>query len=235
MNKLKQIQYLVRCAHLLTKHSVCNCSDFQQWWEIVKFSHKKGYLYVGFDDEETLNNSAYILFHEPSNRWVAFHSEYSGRDAIPMCSSPADLFSFYGENVYIHNSNTTRCNLWGDQYTYTVRVYGIEAPNIVKRFDSIALHTNKYFDVSDVQIPATLNYPNGMKSRIKEARFKKEEGVLRSNYLCNMKTTSATANVKDLFNGDRLRGYIIYNDLDGDETVEHNLYKVDILSTPSKY
>jgi len=86
-----------------------------------------------------------------------------------------------------------------------------------------------------VQIPATLNYPNGMESRVPEARFEKEEGVLRSNYLCNMKSTSATAKVIDLFNGDNLRGYIIYNDLEGDETEEHNLYKVDILSTISKY
>jgi hypothetical protein len=74
-----------------------------------------------------------------------------------------------------------------------------------------------------------------MQSLIPEARFEKEEGVLRSDYLCNMKTTSASASTIDLFNGDTLRGYTIYNDLVASETTEHVLYKVDILQTQSKY
>lgn len=158
------------------------------------------------------------------------------RNIVPvMLGTPAELLAFTGEDVWILNDSSTYCNLFGDQKTYTVRVYSTENPSIIKQFDSIAIHTNKPFDVSDIQIPVSPNYDNGMQSRIKEARFEKEEGVYRSNYLCNMKTTSATANVKDLFTGDTLRGYYIYHDLDGDETVKHTLYKVDVLSTPSKY
>jgi len=153
-----------------------------------------------------------------------------------MVSAPSALISFIGEDLYLHNNNSTRCYFYGTQQEYKVRIYGgLEAPNIIKTFDSIALHTNKYWDITDIQIPATLNYPNGMQSLIPEARFEKEEGVLRSDYLCNMKSTSATASVPDLLNGDSLRGYIIYNDLEGDETTEHTLYKVDILMTQSKF
>jgi hypothetical protein len=152
-----------------------------------------------------------------------------------LCSTASSVISIYDEDIYLHNDNTTRCYFYNTQFGYAVRVYSTENPSIIKQFDSIAIHTNKPFDVSDIQIPISPNYDNGMQSRIKEARFEKEEGVYRSNYLCNMKTTSATANVKDLFTGDTLRGYYIYHDLDGDETVKHTLYKVDVLSTPSKY
>ena len=158
------------------------------------------------------------------------------RKTIPvMQSSSSDLFTISGEDIYLLNDNTTRCNFYGAQKEYSTRVYGLESPNIIKVFESIALHTNAKWDITDIQIPATLNYPNGMQSKIPEGRFEKEEGVLRSDYLCNMKTNQSTAEEIDLVNGDNLRGYIIYQDLDGDETTEHNLYKVDVLSTPSKY
>jgi len=158
------------------------------------------------------------------------------RSTIPvMQSSQSDLFGLSGEDVYIFNDNATRCNFFGTQKEYSVRIYGVESPNMIKIFESIVLHTNKYWDITDIQIPATLNYPNGMQSLIPEGRFEKEEGVLRSDYLCNQKTNQATATIPDLLNGDNLRGYIIYHDLEGDETVEHTLYKVDILSTTSKF
>ena len=143
--------------------------------------------------------------------------------------------SFVKENIHLHNDNTTRCNFFGVQKEYTARVYGVASPNIIKIFESIALHTNARFEVTDIQIPVSLNYPNGMQSKLPSGRFEKEEGVLRSDYLCNQKTNQATATIPDLVNGDNLRGYIIQQDLDGDETTEHTLYKIDILSQPSKY
>jgi len=97
----------------------------------------------------------------------------------------------------------------------------------------MAIHSSTAWDVEDIQIPATYNYPNGMQSEIPEARFEADEGVFRSDYLCNMKSTSSTANTVDLLNGDSLRGYIIYNDLTADNTTVHTLYKVDIYSTQS--
>jgi hypothetical protein len=191
-------------------------------------------LYVGFRDPNTAANNEYVLFHEPSNRWVTFVS--SGSSTPMLTTTPFKMFSPVSEDMYIHLDSATRCNFFDAQYTYTARIYGgLTAPGIIKMFDCIALHTNKYFDVTDIQIPASLNYSDGMQSKIPELRFKKVEGVLRSDYLCNMKTTSSVASTLDLVNGDNLRGYTIYNDLDGDETVEHNLYKVDIFQTISKY
>jgi hypothetical protein len=153
-----------------------------------------------------------------------------------MQSAPSNLISVFNEDVYLHNDNATRCNFYDTQYNYKVRVYGgISNPSVIKTFDSIAIHSNAKWDIEDIQIPATLNYPNGMQSLIPEVRFEAEEGVLRSDYLCNMKTTSATASTIDLLNGDTLRGYTISNDLVGDETTEHNIYKVDILQTQSKF
>jgi hypothetical protein len=153
-----------------------------------------------------------------------------------LIGTPSALLALNKEDVYLMNNSATYCNFFGEQKDYVVRIYGgMEAPNIIKVFDAIALHTNKYWDITDIQIPVSLNYPNGMVSIIPESRFEKEEGVLRSDYLCNMKTSSATATVIDLFNGDSLRGYYIQHDLTGDETTEHTLYKVDIVQTISKF
>jgi hypothetical protein len=79
-----------------------------------------------------------------------------------------------------------------------------------------------------------VNYPNGMQSEIPASYFEEEEGVFRSEYLCNMLSSSAVPSVVDLLNGDYLRGYIISHDMEGSETDEHTLFKVDIGSEISK-
>jgi hypothetical protein len=157
-------------------------------------------------------------------------------NGVPILgSTPSEIYSMIGEDIYLHNDSSTRCYFWNAQNTYTARIYGgLQYPNAIKTFDAIAIHSNASWDVEDIQIPATVNYPNGMQSEIPEGHFEEDEGVFRSDYLCNMKTTSDTANVPDLLNGDTLRGYTIYNDLVGDETTEHNLYKVDIIQRISK-
>jgi hypothetical protein len=201
-------------------------SAYTASYDITEDSSIYVYVQVAGSDTAVLNDS-YVI------EWSITAVK---EDVNQMIGTPSGLFSFIQQDIYVHHDSDTRCNLWGEQHDYKVRVYGgLNAPNIVKVFDSIALHTNKYWDGEDVQIPATINYPNGMESRLPEARFEKEEGVLRSDYLCNMKSTSSTATIPDLFNGDTLRGYIIYHDFVGDETDEHTLYKVDILTTKSKY
>ena len=47
-----KIKYLIQATKLLCDSGVCPRSQrvFHFWWETVKFSHKKGYLYLGFDN-----------------------------------------------------------------------------------------------------------------------------------------------------------------------------------------
>jgi hypothetical protein len=108
------------------------------------------------------------------------------RGTIPLFqSSPSDIYSTSGEDVYILNDGSTRCSFYGTLNDHVVRVYGVEAPNVIKTFDSIALHTNLRWELEDVQIRDSLNYNDGMQSEIPKERFEAEEGVLRSDYLCS--------------------------------------------------
>jgi hypothetical protein len=157
------------------------------------------------------------------------------RHHIPLGGTSVSNFTSYvNEDVWIHNTNTTRNNFWGSQEDSVVRVVGTAHPNVVKEFLAMAIHSNAKWDVTNIQIPATINYPNGMESLIPEGRFEEDEGVLRSDYLCNMKSTSGSATVPDLLNGDNLRGYIIKHDLTSDDTTEVYLFKVDVISNISK-
>jgi L-rhamnose mutarotase len=151
-----------------------------------------------------------------------------------MAPGVAEFCSVIGEDLYIHNDSATYNNFWGVQYDSKLKVVGNVAPNVVKEFLAMAIHTNKPWDVEQILIPATINYPDGMESEIPEGRFEEDEGVLRSDYLCNMKTTSSSTSILDLLNGDNLRGYIIEHTLVNDDTTEVYLFKVDVSSLPSK-
>lgn len=52
VTKVRQLKFLMRCAYLFAKHSVCNCQKIEVWWKVVRYCHKKGFLYAGFDADE---------------------------------------------------------------------------------------------------------------------------------------------------------------------------------------
>jgi hypothetical protein len=183
-------------------------------------------LSVTASGNESINGSLEIYL-----TWYVYDYDYVVPEII---GTPSKLISLVSEDVYLHNDSSTRGAFFDSEEECQVRIYGLSNPNVIKTFDSIALHTNLRWELEDVQIRDSLNYGDGMQSEIPKERFEAEEGVLRSDYLCNMKTNSSTANTVDLLNGDNLRGYTIYNDLTSDETIEHTLFKVDILSTLSK-
>ena len=165
---------------------------------------------------------------------VLWYPSYTNTLYPTLGSAVSNLISMNGEDVWVHNTKSTRNNFFGTQCDSVVRVVGTKAPNVVKEFLTMGLHTNARWDVTNILIPATINYPDGMESVLPEGHFEEDEGVLRSEYLCNMKTTSGTATVKDLLNGDNLRGYIIKHDLTNDDTTEVYLFKVDVGSNISK-
>ena len=72
-----------------------------------------------------------------------------------------------------------------------------------------------------------------MYSKIPSNRFEKREGILKAEFLRNMKTNSATANALDALRGEELRAYdaliVLKNSSDG----QVKLYKVDVNSTLS--
>jgi hypothetical protein len=110
-------------------------------------------------------------------------------------------------------------------------------PTRVKLFVSLGIHSDGEWEITEVIIPATLNYPSGMYSKLPKERFKKRDGVLRAEFLRNMKTNQSTISVIDALNGEVMRGYECYmvlknvNNPDGEQV---KLFKVSVNTSSSR-
>jgi len=145
-----------------------------------------------------------------------------------------NLVSYVGDALYLHNSNSTRNLLWGNQRESIVEVISNQSPNVKKTFEALAIHSNKPWDINYVGGATDSSYVNGFQSKVPDGRFKLRAGVYYSDYLRNMKTNSSSANTLDLVRGDQLRGYYIEHRLVNDDTTEVNLYKVDVYGNVSR-
>jgi hypothetical protein len=144
------------------------------------------------------------------------------------------LIGYLSEDVYLHgDTSVNRCFLYDTQRTSKIDVVSNESPNVMKTFESIAVHSNKKWDIDTITIPSNETYPSGMQSKIPSGRFVRREGVYYAEYLRNMFSNSSTANTLDLLRGDPLRGYVIEHRLENEDTDEANLFKVDVNSSPS--
>lgn len=143
--------------------------------------------------------------------------------------------SFLRGDIWIQNSpDADRNEFFTEHKDTVVGVVVNEQPDLVKILDSIGIHTNKEWTVTSVTIPESLNYPDGMSSRIPSAKFKKREGVFRSEFLRNELSTNGTANVLDLLRGEELRCEAAIIELTNTSTDEVRLYKVEVDLTSSK-
>jgi hypothetical protein len=145
------------------------------------------------------------------------------------------FISFMGDEIWKHNSdNVSRNNFYGEQKNWVVGLVFNEAAGEIKLLDSIEIHSDGAWVVDSVEIPATLNYPNGMYSTIPQGRFKTREGVLCAEFLRNMKTSSSTTNTLQALKGEPLRGDSAYLTLRNTSTGEKSLFKVRINATTSR-
>jgi len=145
--------------------------------------------------------------------------------------------SFMEGDVWISNQPETlvnRVNFFGEAKDMIVGVVANEQSNVVKILDSIGIRTDGTWEVESITIPKSLSYPHGMSSRIPSGKFKRREGFLRSEFLRNMKTTSASDSVLELMKGEPLRAEAAYLILKNTSTSEVKLFMIEINMTSSK-
>lgn len=184
-------------------------------------------------------NDYTAVFRESRGRWVSLLELMTDPDAdevfYPTCFQWAGN-KFYSwldgsDSVWLHTYvAATPLSIYGDPKTAQINIWGTAQPNMIKVFDSIAIHTNARGWSGIVAIPENLSYPNGMSSVLPEDGFEAREDVLCAPYLGNLGTTGAY-NVASLYNGESLRGYVIGNQLSISD--EAWLFKVDINWRPS--
>jgi len=194
--------------------------------KLIATSYGSHYLLAGMDSN-ALSSFQWQI-------WITKH----GRQAIDWCQNLSLGFcTFLRGDLWIHNqpeSIVDRCNFFSEKKDYVVGVVANENPNNIKVLDSIGIHTDGEWSVESVTIPKTLNYPNGMSSRIPTSRFKRREGIFRAEFLRNMNTTSATDSVLELMSGEPLRGQAAYCIMKNTSTNQTKLFKIDFNFSTSK-
>jgi hypothetical protein len=188
------------------------------------------------------NGAHYLQFGMNSNELCSFQVqmwiEKFGIRMIDWCQAMGlNFITFMGGDLWIHNqddADQNRCNLFGEKRDCIVGVVSNEEPTKIKVFDSLGVHSDSTWEITEIIIPATLNYPQGMYSKIPKERFKKRDGVWVAEFLRNMKTNSSTASVMDAINGESLRGNHIYMLMKNISDDQVKLFMVDVNSTKSK-
>jgi hypothetical protein len=188
-------------------------------------------------------SSHYLLFGMNGNELVSFKMQLwitkTGAQAIDWCQALSmNFITFLGGELWIHNSDEVeRCNLYGEIKDCIVGVVSNEDPTRIKLFDSLGVHSDGQWEVTEIVIPASLNYPSGMYSQIPKERFKKRDGIWKAQFLRNMKTNQSAISVIDALNGEPLRGYECYmvlknvNNPSGEQV---KLFKVEVNTSSSR-
>lgn len=204
------------------------------------------YVYGGVDNANELINVTFvdtnttpsienqtIVYHPSQNRWKTMASyipEYFGSNALVMVM-------FKNGQLWEANTNELRNNFFGVQFATDVTfVSNIDFPK-VKVFNAIAVYSNKTWaspTIGDIQIPSSINYPQGMSSRLLEDRFRWKEGVSYSEYSRDALSPNFASAQLALINGRKLRGESLLQRIENTSTDEVVLYSVIVHSAPSE-
>jgi hypothetical protein len=188
----------------------------------------------------TTTGTKYIEFGLSANQTSSFSVQLwitrTGKRAVDRLQAMSLGFcSFMGGNIYLHNSNNVpRGLMFGEQKEAKVGLVVNEKATVTKILDSIGIYTDGMWEVESVTIPADQNYPNGFYSKIPSGNFKKREGVLYSEFLRNMRTSSSEINPVEALNGEPIRGNAAYVILKHIGTGETQLWKVDVNLSSSR-
>jgi hypothetical protein len=193
---------------------------------LVAATSDSHYLLFGLDDSSLSSFSIQM--------WI----EKFGHRMIDFCQSMGlNFITFMGSDLYIHNQDDAdqdRCKLFGEKKDCIVGVVANEQGNKIKLYDALGVHTDHEWEVTDIYVSPSLNYPQGMYSKIPAERFKKRGMIWRATFLRNMYTNSSTASVIDAINGDPLRGYDVYMLLKNTDNDQVKLFGVTVETTLSK-
>ena len=177
------------------------------------------------------HNKEVLAYHEPSNRWVSFydHKDTDGNWLDGYMAYKGRFFAFLSGAIYEMNSTSAnRATFFDKKHDVDVDFVINAVANEVKVFNSIVLHSDGEWTGEDIEIPSSLNYPNGMVSKIPSTEWHEREGKYHAAFLRNMKTRSASATALDLRSGEPLRGETMYVQLTNTDISKKRLLKVDV-------
>jgi len=172
-----------------------------------------------------------LAFNEIKNLWTSFFSftpeEYSTLND--------KVISFLNGELWVHDTNETRDNFYGIQYTSQVKFVHNLNPYQLKLFYSFRENANKKWYLPDITTIPNSSYPVGMKSRVKKNNIGLYEGDFWAEFLRDMNDPAFynQPQVNALLRGRMLRGGMLEILLENDDTTDADLKYFEVYSYPS--
>ena len=117
-----------------------------------------------------------------------------------------EIVSFVNGELYLHEAGVGYNNFYGVQYKRTLKYVVNQDTGVTKGFKAISTFSRNNQDVPEISIPATVEYPNGMRSRLVKANFRIFNGELYSETLRDETDPTFTDPLQALINGRPLQG-----------------------------
>ena len=194
--------------------------------QIDVVSTKTGYhkLLIGLNADELCKFSIQC--------WI---TKYGVRMVDWVQAMGLNFISFMGGDILIHNDDSQdRCNLFGEKRDCVVGVVSNEEQSTIKIWDSLGIQSDSQWEIDSITIPPSLNYPDGMYSKIPTSHFKRRSGVWQANFLRNLKSASGSVSVLDAVKGEPLRGSEMYLTMRNTSNDQVKLFKLEFNMTKSR-
>lgn len=175
-----------------------------------------------------------ITFHEASNTWG---SERSYNSEL-MINFMDKFFAIDNGNLWQQDVNPIRNNFFGVQYSSVIRFFVNLNATTVKMLYSMREKSNKLWTAEndgDITILPSEDFPEGMRSRLKQERFTQLYGDWFADFLRNLDDPRFTDSKLALLRGQELMGSVIDITLTNSDTAEVILFEVDVKSSPMNY
>ena len=153
-----------------------------------------------------------IAYSEIRNRFITFYTYYPEH----LEDLGQQLFAFKNGELWLQNHTTDYNKFFGTVFPQKVTLVANKMPKNNKVFTNNAIRTTGEWSITEIRVPATLNYASGMKSRLKKNKFVNKEGVQYAPFMNDMTDPNYSTVTEALINGRPLRGECIeidyYND-----------------------
>lgn len=161
-----------------------------------------------------LSDGETLSFNDGKNRWVTFYS------FLPdfMCSAGTGLVTWKDGELYLHETNDTYSNFYGQQYTAQVKAVFNQQPNYVKFYKNILVKaTDKWLmiDGSNEYGQSTVLDQDG--------DFVDFEGVYKAAMLQDINTPNV---VNPLIEGDDIRSHSFRGNFEYEGTTYSRLFSI---------
>lgn len=181
---------------------------------------------------ENADNGKILGFNIDKNIWTTY---YSG-ERENMLKFNNDFFAFQDGRLWKMNSNLTRNNFFGVQYTSKITVVINSNPTEVKNYFSIRQKSNKAWGVPSIIIPPSEGKVNGMESLIKAGNFKVlNNGDLFAEFLRDKTDPRFVDELQALFKGAILQGNYAIVTFENTSTEEIRTLSIDFLISKQEY